>query len=167
MTQIVASYRSVEADVTSYQAALQRQNLSLNITGKKPKDENLSPQAQQIVDDVGISQEALDKLKEAQKLADYLQSYLDYLKGRGKTPPARIIPPQEGSGPRVEISGQSTNLAASVTVGSIRAETLEVTATLDDNGNISELSITKTSTTIEFAQIDITRQDQQFYASIG
>lgn len=162
MNQLLVSYRSVEAEFTSIQATSQQQNLAVAVRGNKQSSNLLNPQERQIVDDVDISDAALQKLEEAQILAKQLQEYLNYLKGKkGQSLPRITVPSDD---PDVVIAGRSTNLSASITVGSIKEETLEISASFDDEGNIKELSVTKTQISSQFIQAEIILEDRQFYA---
>ncbi|MCI5060008.1 MAG: hypothetical protein MRY79_02930 [Alphaproteobacteria bacterium] len=164
MTQIAVSYRSVEVNVTSLQVAEQRQRFDLRV-GQKPEPSNiLNNQERQIFDDVGISDAALEKLEEAKKLAEQLQDYLDYLKGRGRENSVKITPPQ--GEPSDVIAKRSTRLAASVTVGSITEKTLEISAEFDEAGKLSELSVSKSETTVEFVRAELTLEQRGFFAVV-
>ena len=164
MSQVVASFRSVEAELTSVQLSSQRQSLAVRVGGGE-KPNLLNKQQNDIVDGVDLSQEAVQKLEEAQVLARQLADYLDYLKGRGPNPLARITAPDEN--PDVVVAGRSTNLAASITAGKITEKTLEISANFDDEGNLSELTITKTQASVEFVKADFILEDRQFYAAIS
>lgn len=164
MSQVVASFRSVEAELTSVQLASQQQSLAVRLDGGE-KPSPLNKQQNDIVDDVDLSQAALQKLEEAQVLARQLEQYLDYLKGRSKNLLPRITAPAEN--PDVVIAGRSTNLAASITAGKITEKTLEISADFDDEGNLNELTVTKTQTTVEFVKADFILEDRQFYAAIS
>lgn len=164
MSQVVASFRSVEAELTSVQLASQRQSLAVRIGGDE-KPNLLSKQQNDIVDGVDLSQAALQKLEEAQVLARQLADYLDYLKGRSKNILPKITAPDDN--PDVVIAGRSTNLAASITAGKVTEKTLEISADFDDEGNLSELTVTKTQTSIEFVKADFILKDRQFYAAIS
>lgn len=164
MSQVVASFRSVEAELTSVQLSSQRQSLAVRVGGGE-KPNLLNKQQNDIVDGVDLSQEAVQKLEEAQALARQLAEYLDYLKDRGSNPLARITAPDEN--PDAVIAGRSTNLAASITAGKITEKTLEISADFDDEGNLSELTITKTQASVEFVRADFILEDRQFYAAIS
>lgn len=162
MSQVVATYRSIEASYTSIQATSQRDALAVKIGGDKKPSNILNPQQQQIVDDVGISQEALQKFEDAQLIAKQLQDYLDYLNGRKNSSKVQIVPVnQEAS---VEISGRSTKLSASIEVATYKEETLQITADIDDEGNLTSLSIDKTTISAEYISANISFEDFQFYA---
>lgn len=163
--QVLASYRSVQAEITSFQATAQRQSLDVRINGNQKSSHLLNRQERQIVDDVGISEEALKKLDDLRQLEQQLKEYLDYLKGHDRGYLVTLSPRNEESA--VEIQGRSTNISASITVASYHEETLEIAASVDDDGNISELTITKTETTSEFVQAEFILEDTQFYAAIS
>ncbi len=165
MSQVVASYRSIEANVMSFQASSQRQSVSVQGSGVKKHSHILNTQEQQIVDEVGISDAAVKQFEESQLLAQKLQEYLDYLKGRESRDLPRIKSLDDEAS--ISISGRSTNLAASVTVGSIKEETLEIVADFDDDGALSALTVTQTQTTVEFIHAEIILEDRQFYAAIS
>jgi len=162
MSQVVATYRSIEASYMSIQATSQRDALAVKIGGDKKRSNILNTQQQQIVDDVGISQEALQKFEDAQLIAKQLQDYLDYLNGRKDEVNVQIVPTnQEAS---VEIAGRSTKLSASIEVATYKEETLQITADLDDEGNLTSLSIDKTTISAEYISANISFEDTQFYA---
>lgn len=162
MSQVVATYRSIEASYTSIQATSQRDALAVKIGGDKKPSNILNTQQQQIVDDVGISQEALQKFEDAQLIAKQLQDYLDYLNGRVDASNVQIVPANQDSS--VEISGRSTKLSASIEVATYKEETLQITADLDEDGNLTSLSIDKTTISAEYISANISFEDTQFYA---
>ncbi len=164
MIEFNASFRSVEASVTSYQASLQRDAVALKIGTKAPESSILSKQENQIVDDVGISDAAVKKLEESRAVNEQLSAYLDYLKGRNDNDNVRLT--AKNNDPAITIQGRSTNIAASVTVASYKEESLDINAKFDDAGNLQELSIDKTTVTAEYVKADLIIEDRQFYASI-
>ncbi len=164
MIEINASFRSVEASVTSYQATSQRDALTVKIGSNRDKPSLLNKQEKQIIDDVAISNDAVKQLESARAVSEKLSAYLDYLKGRNDNNQVRLT--ARNNDPAVTIQGRSTNIAASVTVASYREETLDINAKFDDAGNLQELSINKTTITAEYVQADLIVQDHQFYASI-
>ena len=164
MQQVVASYRSVEASVTNVQFASQRQSLALQI-GEQKSQEGLNKQQRQVVDEVGVSNEAVDKLRDAQVLAEQLKNYLDYLKGKDLLQNYRVLPYDQNAD--VTIAGRSTNIAGSITVATYNEERLDISATFDDNGNLTELVVDKTSVSAEYVKADIILEDTQFFAQIS
>ncbi len=163
MQQVFASYRAVEASVTNIQLASQRQNLSVEARADSAS-QGFNPQQKQIIDDVGISDSALEKLQDAQELANQLQNYLDYLKGRGQGGNI-LLKPADGNAD-ITIQGRSTNLAASITVATYNEERLDIAATFDDAGNLTELIVNKTSISAEYVKADFILEDTQFYAEL-
>ena len=164
MTQVLASYRSVEADFVSIQASSSQQSLAVLAKNNSPSS-LLNKQESQLADEVSISPEAIEKFEEARRLQEFLDSYLSYLKGDSESELPKI---GEVTGePTAVITGRSTNLSASITAGRIREETLEVAADIDDEGNVNSLTITKTETTVEFVRAELTLEDTQFYAAIN
>lgn len=164
MQQVQLSYRSVEASYTNVQFASQQQSLALQIGADKAQ-EGLTKQQNQIIDEVGVSSEAVDKLREAQVLAEQLKKYLDYLKGKDLLQNYRVLPYDNNAD--VTISGRSTTLAGSVTVASYSEETLDIAATFDDDGNLTELVVDKTSVSAEYVKADIILEDTQFFAQLN
>ena len=160
MQQVQLSYSSSEFNATNVQFLEQRRGLSIQESQPKITD-GLNAQQRQVIDDVGISQKAVDKLREAQELINQLQQYLDYLYGREGDPSIQIKPAEDR--PNVEIFGRSTTLAASVTVATYLEETVDLTANFDDNGNLSSLSISKTSIKAQYVQASYILEDTQFY----
>lgn len=164
MQQVLATYRSVETNVTHVQLASSRQDIAIQLNNSS-KIDDLNLQQQQLVDEVVISQEAVDKLQQAQKLLKHLQNYLDYLYGREKKVDVKIGLPEDN--PEVTIEGRSTNLAASVTVVTYSEESLEILADFDDGGNVTGLSIAKTSIDAEYIHASYILEDTQFYAKVN
>ncbi len=161
MQQVQLSYRSIEASVTSVQYQSNRQSIAIKQGAPSPK-QDLTPQQRQIIDDVGISQEAVLKLREAQDLANQLQNYLDYLNGNSQGLNIEITP-SEGRGD-IEILGQSTNLAASITVASYKETSIDVAAEFDDEGNLTSLAVSKTQIEAQYIQASASLEQTQFYA---
>ena len=161
MVELNLSLRSVEASVTQFQASSERQLLAARVSGEESQSSLLNNQQKQIVDEVGISQEAIQKLEEAQILAEQLRQYTDYLNGRDGTATIRIV--ANDNEPDVEIAGRSTSLSASFTQVSYTEETLDINAKFDDAGNLQELSIDKTTVSAEYTRADLILEDRQFY----
>lgn len=161
MIEVNASFRSVEASVTQVKTYSERNALAVRAEGDRPQSSLLNPQEKQIVDEVGISAEALQKFEDAKLLADQLQDYMDYLNGAGKSNLIQIT--ANDNEPDVVIEGQSTKLAASVTAVTYKEETLDINAKFDDSGNLQELSIDKQSITAEYVKAELITEQRQFY----
>ena len=161
MTEINASITRTQTSVTSYQASYERNTLAYQKRGDEAL--NLTNQQNQIVDEVGISQEAIQQLEEAQRLDQQLRAYNDYLNGDAQ-PNILVTLTANDNTPDVEIAGQSTRLSASITIAEVSQETLSVSATLDDDGNLTELSVSKESISAQYIQADITSEEFSFYA---
>ncbi|GEM_PF-2828595 len=165
MVEINASFRSVETSVTQINASVERNALAVQTNGARDNGNNLSllnNQQQQIIDEVGISEAAIQQFEDAQILAEQLQGYLDYLNGGSRDIQVQLT--ANDNEPNVEIAGRSTRLAADITVATYNEETLDVSATFDDAGNLTELSIEKTSIRAEFVQANLILEDRQFFA---
>jgi K+-sensing histidine kinase KdpD len=162
-TEISLSYQRVDAQFTSTQVNASRQNLALAYQGKNPSN-LLSAQQQQIVDEVGISDAAIKQFEEAQKLAQQLQAYTDYLYGRSDDKNLVRLTEPDGEATAVVV-GRSTELSASITTASVREETLDVNARFDNDGDLEELSISKTETNIEYERIEVSLRDTQFFGA--
>ncbi len=162
MIEVNASIRSVQASVTQFQASSERNALAVQVNGQKETPSLLNNQEKQIVDEVGISAEALQKFEDAKLLADQLQDYLDYLNGRSSTHNSIQITANDNR-PDIEISGESTKLSASFTQVTYQEETLDINAKFDDAGNLQELSIDKTSVSAEYTRADLILEESQFY----
>ena len=161
MTEINASITRTQTSVTSYQASYERNTLAYQKRGDEAL--NLTNQQNQIVDEVGISQEAIQQLEEAQRLDQQLRAYNDYFNGDAQ-PNILVTLTANDNTPDVEIAGQSTRLSASITIAEVSQETLSVSATLDDDGNLTELSVSKESISAQYIQADITSEEFSFYA---
>lgn len=159
MQQVQLSYRSVEASVTYVQYQSSRQDLAVRLN-KPSQNQDLNPQQRQIIDDVGISQEAVLKLREAQELANQLQNYLDYLNGNARELGIEITP-SEGRGD-IEISGQSTDLAASITVARYKETSIDVMAQYNDEGDLQSLSVQKSSMSTQYVKVSAIMENSQF-----
>jgi len=163
MIEIQASFTSVEASYTSIQASSERHALAIEKKGNRPPPPpSLNNQQQQIVDEVGISQEAIAKFEEAQALADQLQGYLDYLNGNTDDITVQITANDNEA--NTTIAGSSSKLSASIEVATYKEETLDINAKFDDAGNLTELSIDKTSVTAEYIKADLILEERQFFA---
>ena len=169
MIEISASFTSAQASYTKIQASSERSAVAIEGRGNKtPPPPNLSNQEQQIVDEVGISEQAVQKFQEAQALATQLQDYLDYLNGKTSdngtsvqiTAPTTANDNDQGT----TIAGRSTQIAASVEVATYTEETLDINAKFDNAGNLQELSVSQTSITAEYVRAEASYQDTQFYA---
>ena len=161
MIEINASITRTQTSVTSYQASAERNNLAYQKRGDE--SQNLTNQQNQIVDEVGISTEAVQQLQEAQRLDQQLRAYNDYLNG-GTQPNILVTLIANDNEPDVEIAGQSTRLSASITIAEVEQETLSVSAKLDDDGNLTELSVSKETISAQYIQADITSEEFSFYA---
>jgi len=102
-------------------------------------------------------------VRDAQILAEQLQGYLDYLNGGSRNVEVQLT--ANDNEPNVEIAGRSTRLAADITVATYNEETLEISGTIDDAGNLTELSIERTSINAEFTQASLILEDRQFFAA--
>ena len=166
MVEFNASFRSVETSVTQINASIERNALAVRANGARDNSDNLSllnNQQQQIIDEVGISEAAIQQFEDAQILAEQLQGYLDYLNGGSRNVEVQLT--ANDNEPNVEIAGRSTRLAADITVATYNEETLEISGTIDDAGNLTELSIERTSISAEFVQANLILEDRQFFAS--
>jgi len=161
--EIQASFRSVEASYTSIQASSERNTLAIEQRGNRPPPPALNNQQQQIVDEVGISQEAIAQFEEDQILAEQLQGYLNYLNGnREESNLVQIIANDNESD--VTISGSSSRLSASIEVATYTEETLDINATFDDAGNLTDLSVSQTTITAEHVRAELILEERQFFA---
>lgn len=164
-TEISLSYQRVEAQFSTTKINANRQNLALAYQDKAPSD-ILNTQQQQIVDEVGISEAAIQKFEEAQALIEQIQSYTDYLFGRDRDNNSVNLTEPNGEATAV-VAGRSTELSASITTASIREETLDINARFDDDGNLEELTISKTETNIEYERIEASLRDTQFFGAFN
>lgn len=160
-TDISLSLRTIEAQISSTQINVRDQSLSL--VGRQAPANALNTQQQQIVDEVGISDEAIQLFEEAQRLANQLQAYNDYLFGGDRDNLVRLTEPNGQS--TAVVSGRSSELAASITTASIREETLDINASFNESGDLQELSITRTETNIEYERIEVSLRDTQFFGA--
>lgn len=162
MIELNASFRSVETNVTKLQAYSEKKSLAVLSKENKSDSPLLNAQQQQIIDDVDISAGALKQLEEAQALATQLQQYLDYLKGRNDNNRISLVPKDK---PNVVIAGESTKIAASITVATYQEETLDINAKFDDDGTLRELTIDKKSISAEYIDAQFVREDFSFIAA--
>jgi len=162
-TEISLSYQRVEAQFTSTQINASQQSLALGIQDKNPSD-ILNKQQKQIVDEVGISDAAIQKFEEAQALISQIESYTDYLFGRDSNNNSIRLTEPNGEA-TAYVAGRSTELSASITTASIREETLDINARFDDEGKLEALSISKTETSVEYERIDVSLRDTQFFGA--
>ena len=166
MVEFNASFRSVETSVTQINASIERNALAVRANDARDNSDNLSllnNQQQQIIDEVGISEAAIQQFEDAQILAEQLQGYLDYLNGGSRNVQVQLT--ANDNEPNVEIAGRSTRLAADITVATYNEETLEISGTIDNAGNLTELSIERTSINAEFTQASLILEDRQFFAA--
>ena len=154
--------QSVSAEVTQLRAHSERQAIAYK--SSKPVPASIfNTQENQIIDDVNISNAAVKQLEDARALNNQLQKYLDYLKGKDNDK-IRLVPANSN---REEIAARVTSFDASITVGKITEETLEIDFTLDDAGNLKELTVSASKMTTEFVSLEFMLTDTQFYASRG
>lgn len=165
MNQIVATFKSVEASYTSIKASSQRQALAVQIGGDQKPSNLLNNQQQQIVDEVGISEGALQKFEDAQALISQLQGYLNYLNGNGSALDVRITEANDEAD--VTIAARETNIAASIEVATYKEENIELTADFDDNGNLTSLSVSKETISAEYIKASYIVEDKQFFAQFS
>ncbi len=166
MIELNASFKSTEISVTQLKASAERNALAVQTNNQqKPSSSLLNDQQRQIVDEVGISDAAIQKFEDAQILADQLRGYVDYLNGNSNSEsgfPISIT--ANDNEPTTTIAGSSSKLSASVTAVSFKEETLDINAKFDDAGNLTELSIDKTSVTAEYIKADLILEERQFFA---
>lgn len=165
MIELNASFKSVETSYTSLQVSSERHSLAVERQGNKaPPPPPLNNQQQQIVDEVGISQEAIQKFQEAQALADQLIGYLDYLNGNTDNDGTSVQIISNDNEPSVTIAGESSKLSASIEVATYKEQTLDINAKFDDAGNLQELSINASSITAEYVRAELITEQRQFFA---
>jgi len=162
-TEISLSYQRVEAQFSTTQINARQQSLALATQDNNPSD-ILNTQQKQIVDEVGISDAAIQAFEDAQALIAQIESYTDYLFGRDRDNNTVRLTEPNGEATAV-VAGRSTELSASITTASIREETLDINARFDDDGNLEALSISKTETNIEYERIDVSLRDTQFFGA--
>lgn len=156
--------QSVSAEVTQLRAHSERQAIAYK--SSKPAPASIfNNQENQIIDDVNISDAAVKQLEEARALNQQLQRYLDHLKGNNQASNNVRLAPANGN--REEIAARVTSFDASITAGTITEETLEIDFTLDDVGNLKELTVSVSKTTTKFVSLEFMLTDTQFYASRG
>lgn len=165
MIELNLSVKSSQLNVTSYQATTERNTLNVQVGGNNPTPSALNNQEQQIVDQVGISPEALQKFEDAKLLANQLQNYSDYLNGKNKGQGGNVRLVANDNKPDVTISGQSTQLSASYTLATYYEETLDVSAQFDDDGNLQSLSIDQSKISATYEKAELILNDSQFYLS--
>jgi hypothetical protein len=168
-TQLVATYQSTQASITQFQARTEQSAVSVQASGKKPPPPPpLNAQQQQIVDDVDITDAALEKFQEAQIVAQKLQDYLEYLKGDSSESLTRITAPTTNDNdPSLTVQGRSSSVEANITKASFSQETLKIAAEFDDDGNLTSLAVDKTTVTAEYVSAEIITEDRQFFAAVG
>ncbi len=99
------------------------------------------------------------------KFLDQLRDYLDYLKGKSFLNSFRVLPDDNSAD--VTVAGRSTNIAGSITVATYNEERLDIAATFDDDGNLTELVVDKTSISTEYVKADLILEDTQFFAQFS
>ena len=161
MIEFSASISSTRTSIASYQSTYEREAVAVR-TQNQTQNPLLNAQQNQIVDEVGISQEAIAQFEEAQRLNEQIRNYSDYLNGDNNSVLSFVANDNES---RTEISGQSTKLSASVTVAEYNEETLNISGTIDDDGNLSTLTVSKETINAQYISAEITREDFSFYAS--
>ncbi|MEM8832959.1 MAG: hypothetical protein AAGB32_00315 [Pseudomonadota bacterium] len=142
----------VNATITSYQQRsieiqTQSQQARIGVSSGRPPPTSapseFSNQEQQIIDDVGISAEAIEQLQAARALADQLQDYLDYLNSRA---PQNVLltdidGPENPNAENVQINAQATSLSASISYTETTATQTSVSAEFTDEGELINLEI--------------------------
>lgn len=165
MTELNISLRSVEASYTSLQVSSERSSLAVaRQDAGSSSPSQLNNQQQQIIDEVGISQEAIQQFQEAQALADQLIGYLDYLNGNTDSDGTSIQITANDNQPSVTIAAESSKLSASIEVATYKEQTLDINATFDGAGNLQELNINASSVTAEYVRAELITEQRQFFA---
>lgn len=158
------SIQSVQADITQISARSERSALAFQSGSTAPASSFLNTQESQIVDDVNISEAAVKQLQDARALNNQLQQYLDYLRSDDGQTSVTIT--QADNRPEA-IAARATTVQASITAGRITESNLDIDFTLNDAGELTDLTVKASQTTTEFVRAEYTLSDVQFYASRG
>lgn len=154
--------QSTSVEITQLKARAERQALAYR-SSKPSQNTIFNRQENQIIDDVNISDAAIKQLEQARSFNNKLEKYLDYLKGNNQNKrDVRLILQNRND---EQISARVTSFDASITAGKITGETLEIDFTLNDIGNLTDLTIGTSKTTTEFVSSERTLSDTQFYYS--
>jgi len=128
---------------------------------KAPAPSLLNTQESQIIDDVNISDAALKQLEDSRALNNQLQRYLDYLRGEDNQTSVTIT--SRDNRPEA-IAARATTVEASITAGKINKTNIDIDFTLNDDGELNELTVKASQTTTEFIRAEYSLNDTQFYA---
>jgi len=173
MIEFSTSITSSKTSIASYQAISERNSIEISGAEKKrpppPPASGASGsnnQQQQIIDEVDISQAAIAQFEQAQLLIEELDNYLDYLNGQSPSDTVSLTVPTTANDNEAvtEISAQSSRLSASITVAEYSEETLSISGTIDDAGNLTALSVSKESISAQYVSANITREEFSFFA---
>ena len=165
MIEFSASVTSSRTSIASYQATSERNSLSIQGEQghhKAPPPSDLNNQQRQIIDEVDISQSAIQQFEDAQILINELQNYVDYLNGDASENLVQIVANDNEAD--VTIAGQSTKLSASITVAKYEEETLSISGSIDDDGNLTELTVSKESISAEYISAEVSFEEFSFFA---
>ena len=158
------SIQSVQADITQISARSERSALAYQSGSKAHTPSLLNTQESQIVDDVSISDAAIKQLQETRALNNQLQQYLDDLRSDDNQTNVTIT--QADNRPEA-IAARATTVKASITAGKITETNLDIDFTLNDAGELTDLTVKASQTTTEFVSAKYSMSDIQFYTSRG
>lgn len=156
------SIQSVQADITQIAVRSERTALAYQSGSKASGSLLLNTQESQIIDDVSISDAAVKQLEDTRALNNQLQRYLDYLRGEDNQTSVTII--SKDNRPEA-IAARATTVEASITAGKITETNIDIDFSLNDDGQLTELTVKASQTTTEFIRAEYSLNDTQFYAS--
>jgi hypothetical protein len=163
MIELNATFTSTRQSVTEIRA-YQEKSAAVLMAGKTKQASPLNAQERQIVDDVGISGEAMKQLQQARELENQLREYLDYLKGRGAGDKISIKPAGD-NGDMVIAAGPSTRSAAAIRVERTDKTEVSISAKFDGSGNLQTLAIDAQRERTDSFQISAITRQQGFFAA--
>lgn len=116
--------------------------------------QNATNQENQIIDAVGISDAAIEKLNEAKALSDKLKSYLDYLNGTSSQSVV-VIKANDNDENSIQIDAQSVKASANISYTKTTATQTDIKARFTNDGQLIDLEINQIRISEEELNVDL------------
>ena len=165
MIELKASISTYSRQQIQMESQVKRQSVAVssNRENNSATLQNATNQENQIIDEIGISDSAINKLNDAKALSDKLKSYLDYL--NGKSPQSvLIIKANDNDESTVRINAQSVAASTNISYIKTTASQTNINAKFTDNGQLIDLEINQIRISEE--ELDINLQSRILDLSI-
>jgi len=139
MIEVNASITAYQRQSITVESQLQRNAVAFRGGSGNSDSPLLNAQQNQIVDDVGISPEAIQKLEQARVLENQLRQYLNYLKGEAPQNVLLVEANDNSEGARID--ARSESLSASISYTETTATQTNISARFTDEGELVDLAI--------------------------